>query len=121
MLFGLSFCQGDETISGYLSADAVWTLETINGVGFDARATLTFPEEGKVAGDAPCNSYSGTQIVPYPWIGIENLAVTRKACSELPQETTFLATLTDMTIAEVSGNTLILTNDQGNEMVFRAD
>lgn len=121
MLVSLSFCQGDETISGYLNSDAVWTLKSINGTDFDANATLTFPEEGKVAGKAPCNSYFGTQIVPYPWIEIENLAMTKMACSELPQETAFLSALTDMTIAEVLGDTLILTNDQGNEMVFQAD
>ena len=113
-------CGGDETLTGYGAADVEWQLQEIAGERFAARATLSFPEEGKLSGDAPCNSYTGRQTAPYPWFQATDIAVTRRACPDLPAETRFLQELGAMTLAEVVGDTLILSDDDGREMVFHA-
>lgn len=114
----LSACYGDETISGYADPGAVWVLTELDGADFSERATLTFPEEGKVAGDAPCNRYFGEQTAPYPWISIERIGATKRACPALSEESAFFDALCQMTLAEVAGGTLILSNETGGEMVF---
>jgi heat shock protein HslJ len=42
------------------------------------------------------------------------------ACPDLAAETTFFATLENMTLSEASGDTLILSNPDGRQMVFVA-
>ena len=112
-------CRKDETISGFVPEGAVWQLEAINGADFAANATLAFPEPGKITGDAPCNSYFASQSAPYPWIAIDDIGSTRRACPALPAEQEFLSSLAKMTLAEVAGDVLVLSNDAGNEMIFR--
>lgn len=118
--FGLSQCNKDETIAAYGAADQVWTLVELDGSAFTARATLTFPEPGKIAGQAPCNSYHGKMDAPYPWFDAEQMITTRMACPDLQAETAFMAALSEMSLSEVSGDTMILTNDAGREMLFKA-
>ena len=120
LLLALWGCA-DETVSGYAETDATWRLAELDGTPFPARATLRFPEEGAVAGDAPCNAFRGPQTVPYPWIAIGPLAATRRACPDMASETAYLAALEAMTLAEVAGDVLILTDDAGREMVFRRE
>jgi len=116
---GLGFCGEDETVAGYGGGDVTWALAELDGAAYEARATLRFPEEGRIEGKAPCNRYSGDQGAPYPWFKAEKIAVTRRACPELDAEQAFLAALELMTLSEVAGDTLILSNDNGREMVFR--
>lgn len=113
----VSACK-DETISGYADAGAIWSLIELDGAAFQADATLSFPEKGRIAGQAPCNSYSGTQTAPYPWFETGPILSTKRACSDLNAETAFFTALSEMRVAEVSGNTLILSNEAGREMVF---
>lgn len=115
----LGYCK-DETVSGHGGAGATWVLHSIDGTPFAARASLQFPEEGGLAGEAPCNRYSGTQTLPYPWFRAEALITTKRACPDLEAEIHYLRALADMTLVEVTGDTLLLTNDAGREMVFRA-
>ncbi|MCP3969788.1 MAG: META domain-containing protein [Rhodobacteraceae bacterium] len=116
----LSACLKDESVSGYADPGAVYRLGELSGAEFTARATISFPGAGEVRGQGPCNSYSARQTVPYPWIRIEALAATRRACPELVDEAAFFGALEAMTLAEVAGGVLILSNDEGAEMVFRA-
>ena len=116
----LAGCYEDETLTGYGAAENLWLLQSIDGQPYTARATLEFPEAGTIAGQAPCNRFSGAQSAPYPWFSAERIAVTKMACPELQDETLFLRALAEMTLVEVAGDTLLLTNDTGREMVFRA-
>ena len=115
----LGYCK-DETVTGYGGAEAVWHLESLDGAAFPARATLMFPAEGELAGEAPCNTYSGRQTVPYPWFAAEAVAATKRACPKLAEEALYLTALAEMTLVEVLGGVMILSNDAGREMVFRA-
>jgi len=74
-----------------------------------------------VAGAMPRNFLSGALTVPLPWFGVEGVAATKRACPELAEEAAFFAALERMTLAEVAGSVLILSNDAGEEMVFRAE
>lgn len=115
----LTACK-DETISGYANPDTRWALVELDGVPFPANATISFPEKGRIAGQAPCNSYSGTQTAPYPWFETGPIAATRRACPDLAAESAFFEALAQVRIAEVSGDTLILSNEDGRELVFKA-
>ena len=120
LLASLLHCGADETLSGYGAAETTWILTEIDRQPFEASATITFPEEGKIAGQAPCNSYFAAQLEPYPWFNATEIGATRRACPELEQETAFLSALAEMTLAEVTETTLILSTPEGREMVFRA-
>ncbi len=117
MVFGC----GDETISGYADPSAVYRLVEIDGEAFGPRATIAFQSQGRAAGEAPCNSWSAAQSAPYPWFALGPVVATRRACSELEAEGQFFEALAGMTLAEVQGSVLILTNEAGAAMVFDAE
>ena len=110
----------DETVSGYGGSEQVWQLVEINGDEFRATATLEFGRNGRVTGQGPCNTFSATQTVPYPWFELDQIASTKMACADLAAETIYFETLNAMTLSEVSGAILLLSNDEGDEMVFQA-
>ncbi|MEL7025885.1 MAG: META domain-containing protein [Pseudomonadota bacterium] len=114
----LSTCGPDETISGYANPEAVYQLESIGGQSFLATATISFPEIGKVVGQGPCNTFSAEQTVPYPWIDIGPIAATRRACPDLADEAAYFEALGRVTLAEVAGDDLILTTEDGVDLVF---
>ncbi len=119
-LLALFQCDKDESVAAYGAADRTWALQEIDGQPFEASALLRFPEEGRIEGNAPCNSYTGTLNAPYPWFEIADLAATRAACTGLEAEGMYFAALMAMTQSEVSGDVLILRDEDGHEMVFKA-
>lgn len=119
-LVSLLQCGQDETVAAYGAGGREWVLRSIDGTDFPAFAALEFPEAGRVAGQGPCNGYSATLDVPYPWFELRDLAATRAACPDLEAEGTFFAALMAMEQSEVSGNILILRNEAGHEMLFNA-
>ena len=117
----LAACNEDETVSGYVGDSTIFALQSINEQPFQASATIDLSETGKVSGEGPCNSYSAEQSTPYPWFNLGPIAATERACEDLSAEVTFFQALQSMTIAEVNGPILILTNDAKDEMVFEAN
>ncbi|WP_147126288.1 META domain-containing protein [Shimia ponticola] len=107
-------CASDETISGFAGVGSEWRYEGSE----TAQVTLAFPGPGQVAGQGPCNRYFATQSAPYPWFELGPIASTKMACPNLSEEATYLAKLAAMTLAEVSGDVLILSNDAGEKMIF---
>ncbi len=116
----LQACQKDETVSGHGGQGQVWTLAELDGAPFPAKATMRFPAAGQIAGTAPCSSYAGRQSAPYPWFEATAISVPKMACPKLAEETRFFTALKAMTLVETSGSTLILSNDDGGQMVFTA-
>lgn len=110
----------DESVSGFTDAVVVYRLEEMAGQPFAATATISFPKSGQVQGTAPCNRYSASQTVPYPWFEISELEATERACADLATETEFFAALQAMTLVEVAGDLLILSDEEGAQMIFRA-
>ncbi len=117
----LAACNEDETVSGYVDDNTIFALQSINEQPFQASATIDLSETGKVSGEGPCNSYSAEQSAPYPWFDLGPIAATERACEDLSAEVTFFQALQSMTIAEVNGPIIILTNDAKEEMVFEAN
>ncbi len=120
LLTSLTACRADETVRAYGGADQVWTLKELNGATFPTTATLTFPKAGEIAGQGPCNRYFGAMKSPYPWFDAGPIGSTRMACPNLAAETAFLSALEAATVSEVAGDTLILSNTDGLEMVFKS-
>ena len=113
----LNACGPDETVSAY-AADTAYSLDGIGGIPFGARATMVF-FDGTVSGEGPCNRYSAPLSVPYPWFQLGPVTATRRACPDLEAEARFFGALSEMQFAEAQGNVLILSNEAGQEMVFR--
>lgn len=120
-LFLIAACRQDESVRAYGAADKEWQLIELDGKPFDAKATLTFPEVGRIAGQAPCNRYAGSMTVPYPWFKAGPIAATKRACPDLASETAFFSALDAATLSEVLNDTLILSNTDGLSMVFKSD
>ncbi len=117
-LLAIPQCSPDETVSGYADPAAEFALTELNKVPFGGFATIQFPEEGKVIGNGPCNTFSAEQTAPYPWIALSPIAATKRACPDLEAEVAFFEALSRMTLIEVSGPALILSNDDGESLVF---
>ena len=120
LLVVLTACRKDETVRAYGAGDRTWTLKLLNDAPFPATATLTFPKEGEIAGQGPCNRYFGAMTVPYPWFETGPIGSTRMACPDLEVETVFFKALEAVTLSEVLGEVMILSNTEGLEMVFNA-
>ena len=114
----LSGCAVNESITKFVDAAVDYQLVELDGLPFVGTATIAFPETGRVEGQAPCNRYFAQQSVPYPWFAIEGIGATRMACPDLALETEFFEALEGMTLAEVSGDILILSNSVGRRMIF---
>lgn len=109
----------DETIRSYGGGDGTWQVVEMNGVPFEGDATLSFPKAGQVAGKGPCNRYTASMIVPYPWFEVGPIAATRMACPDLTLESAYFEALQSATLSKVAEGQLILSNDDGEVLVFK--
>ncbi|MGR3270101.1 META domain-containing protein [Thalassococcus profundi] len=114
----LAACSADETVFSYGAGERTFAVQSIDGDGFDARATLSFPEPGRIAGRAPCNAYSGAQLVPYPWFEAGEIIATKMACPDLAAEAAYFEALAEMALVKVEDGTMRLWNDAGREIVL---
>lgn len=117
LLLLVAACQRDETLTSY-GAEGTWRLTHVNDQTTEIPATISFAADGQVQGKAPCNSYSALQTAPYPWFALTPIAATKRACPDLALEQDFLTALAKMTLSEVSGDILILSNDADERLQF---
>ena len=101
-----------------------WTVVTIAGrsVNEDSRAELIFGRDGRVSGNASCNSFTGGYSLSDGELTVGQLAVTMMACpdqlSEL--ERNFLSILTGTSRFSINAEGLMLiTSDDGDSIVAR--
>lgn len=117
---GLTACDPSETVTKYGGMDYTWKLTEVDGTPIDYNALLSFGPHGSVNGEGPCNGYSGGQIKPYPWVDIQIDFVEELYCSGIDDEEAYFAALSEMTLVEVSGPNMVLSNDEtGRQMVFK--
>ncbi len=116
----ISACRPDETVRAYGAADKVWTLTELRGAPFDAAATLEFPERDQIAGSGPCNRFTATQNVPYPWFGVGPIAATRMACPDLEAETAYFNALAEASVSVITKDTLTLSDENDVLLVFKS-
>ena len=70
-----------------------------------------------VAGQGPCNRYSGERVGLAPAFAVDALGATKMACPELALEADYLAALSAVTQVEESESRLVLAGP-GVELVF---
>lgn len=102
-------------------SDATWSLTELNGAAYDGKATIAFPEEGAIAGKAPCNNFMGSLDGTPEAFTLGPLAATQMMCPDMEAETAFFGLLSSMTMAEISDETVTLGNADGAQMVFSRD
>jgi len=102
-----------------------WSLETLAGkpVIANSRATLTFPEAGKVAGNGSCNRFTGSAEINGSAIKLGPLAATRMMCEPdaTNQETGYLKALEGAQRFEMKNGKLYLyASGTENPLVFHS-
>lgn len=102
-----------------------WILEDLGGkpVITDSRATLTFPETGRVAGNGSCNQFTGTAEISASAIKLGPLASTRMACigEASRQEAEYLKALEGAQHFEVKeGRLYLYVGGAEKPLVYRA-
>jgi heat shock protein HslJ len=101
-----------------------WSLEELGGkaVIANSRATLTFPEAGKVAGNGSCNRFTGAAAINGSAIKLGPLASTRMMCEgrASTQEAAYLKALEGAQRFELKDGKLYLyVSGAEKELVFR--
>ena len=114
-------CVPDETISNYVAKARPYHLVEMNDAPTQIKATIEFGPRGKISGQGPCNRYFATSEDPYPWLKIEAIGATKMACPSLKDEQTYFTALQSMTNAEAAGSVLILSNENGENLVYRLE
>ena len=101
-----------------MSADlsGLWTLMRIDGTEVRFTATLDLTEPGKLAGQAPCNSYGGKLSVEADSFLPGPILSTKMACDGMTDENLYLQALQMVDSMALDGDMLTLTGEQ--ELVF---
>jgi len=100
----------------------VWTLNSIGNQNLVQGTTITLQFlNGQIAGFAGCNSYTGSYTAINNGDGtysvtVSNLAVGKMSCpgSIMNQEQQYITTLTQVQLAQVQGNMLVLNSPAGS-------
>lgn len=116
-----SGCGGDPE---RLLRGVTWVVEapTAHGLLASPRPTLTFLADGRVAGHAGCNRYTGTYELTGEGLSIRRPAVTRMACAAdaMEQEQRFLDRLAQVHRFRIAADgSLALTGTDGPLLLFR--
>ncbi|TCL00480.1 heat shock protein HslJ [Shimia isoporae] len=115
----ITACDPGETLVKYGGGNYVWRLVEVDGQPVTFSNEIAFGPHGSVNGTGPCTQFTAGQRAPYPWFEIElEDNITAPECTFSTQERKYFADLKDMQIVEVSGPNMVLTNEDGREMVF---
>jgi len=117
----LAACTGDQTLAAFAPDGRAWRLSGASGApAGDGEVTLRFPRPGRVAGRTPCARFGAAIAAPYPWFELDDIESTPMPCAAESGRAPLLEALRRMSIAEIAGDTLILSTPEGAEMVFKA-
>ena len=106
-------------------ANKEWKLEFLKlnniEIGIEKQIpTIKFEMDGKVNGFSGCNNFFGNYTLIGRTININDLGSTRKFCEgEMELENAYFQVLEIEVRALFSEGKLILTGDEGNQMIFR--
>lgn len=103
-----------------------WVVDDINGAGVvdRTRATLNFGSDGRVSGNASCNSYGGDYSVDGSSITFGRMMSTRKACpgTIMAQESAFFGVLENASsINFLDDGALVISGSDGGTITARRD
>jgi heat shock protein HslJ len=85
----------------------------------DTQVTAVFSEDGKLTGNAGCNTYSGSYTVDGDKLDIGPVITTKKACAPdiMAQEAAYLRALEAATVFAIQANEMVLRDDKGAAQV----
>lgn len=97
----------------------VWELETLydEPVTGDQPITIELDKEGNLAGSGGCNQYSSSYTIEDNSLSLDVIAVTRMACPNMEQESTYLTALEEVARYEIESGRLTLYNAE-NEAIL---
>ncbi|MSU88141.1 META domain-containing protein [Rhodobacteraceae bacterium 2CG4] len=120
-LLALSACSPlPDTVGEAAPARTVWRLDQVNNAAATFPATLRLLEDGRVIGAAPCGRFEARQVAPLPWVEFADFAPAADTCRRAEEQRGFFLALRAMDFAEVAGSSLLLSNDAGQSLYFRA-
>jgi heat shock protein HslJ len=120
LVLGLSMMASTSLAQDMTGID--WQLLAIDGVYFDAEATLRIEAGGAISGRAPCNGWSTMNEAELPSLALRGIRATKRACDKLDAERAFFDALAEMTSLEMAGRrNLVLTGPDGRTMEFVLD
>ena len=102
----------------WLLPGTTWKLAELDGKPYPARAEATLTEDGRIAGQAPCNRFTADYVGRWPYLSFRLGPVTRMACPDLPAETAFFAALGKVNHAALDADGLLLTGPGEVSMRF---
>ncbi len=109
-----------DTVGEAAPSSTVWTLVEVNGGEATFGATLRLLNSGRVLGTGPCNKFEAVQAAPLPWVEFTDFSSSQRGCAQAREEEAFFLALRSMDFAEVAGSSLLLSNDTGQSLFFRA-
>ncbi|MFA7198086.1 MAG: META domain-containing protein [Methanoculleus sp.] len=96
--------------------------ESVSSVIAGTTVTATFSPEGKVTGNAGCNSYGADYVLDGAKMTISPPISTKMYCGEpegvMAQENTYLNLLPSVSSYRVEGNRLVLSDATGADLLF---
>lgn len=99
-----------------------WQLVKLMGqevTADDGSFTLTFTDEGRIAGVGSCNRLMGDfTATPDGKLVVDHLGSTRMMCPDLEREDLYFRTVGNASAYEIDGETLMLLNDGEVQAVF---
>ena len=101
---------GDELLAGEWTVTAVRNGDAVSSPVAGSALTITFAD-GRVSGDAGCNTFNGPATIAGDELSIGPLVATRRACIDeavTKQETEFLAALEDTATFSATGSMVTL-------------
>lgn len=122
-LIAASCCRcGSKQRSAATLAGNTWQLVKLMGRQIDAegdRFTLTFTDEGRIAGVGSCNRLMGDYTASADGkLAIEYAGSTRMMCPDVETEDLYFRVVSDAAAYEIDGQTLLLLHDGEVQAVF---
>jgi heat shock protein HslJ len=100
--------------------DSFHTNDAVSSVLAGTTITAVFDDEGRVAGSAGCNRYFASYNVTGTSVSIGAIGSTKMHCSSpgvMPQESTYLASLSRATTFTITGDRLSLADEEGTTLL----
>lgn len=118
----LSACSaGGKSLLGTWTLTAYGPEGATTPVAADSQASLTFNNDGTIAGSSGCNSFGGEYKVDGNQVTFSGMASTLMACDEplMTQEGVVFKVLDGTASYKIDGDTLTITN-AGTALVFKS-
>ncbi|KMW59069.1 hypothetical protein AIOL_004050 [Candidatus Rhodobacter oscarellae] len=119
-LIWLTFCQTDETLAAYAGRDRVFRLAEMQDRPVDEAVTLRFPARKTLELRTTCGQMAGRITAPLPWFALSLERGKDQDCDARALHDNLYNLINGMHLAEIAGDTILLQDDHGATLLFRA-